>query len=149
MKLRSLVPNSCIHESVSDIPMIGPPIAFEDRSREYINRSQICTWMQNWEWGRAVSFLGIFVSNFRDSAFAVHMKDLKPWEVHDFVPQTRQYWMIYRGPGFLAVLWFGSPPNPSNLPLPTSSTGDKQEYWERETTFWRGVGGGGETACAP
>jgi hypothetical protein len=25
---------------------------------------------------------------------------------------TREYWMIYRGPGFLAVLWFGSSPTP-------------------------------------
>jgi hypothetical protein len=27
-----------------------------------------------------------------------------------FVRYTREYWMIYRGPGFLAVLWFGSSP---------------------------------------
>ncbi len=32
-------------------------------------------------------------------------------------PPTREYWMIYRGPGFLAVVWFGSssllPPFPA------------------------------------
>ena len=28
--------------------------------------------VENWERGRAVSFLGIFVSNFRYSAFAVY-----------------------------------------------------------------------------
>jgi hypothetical protein len=28
------------------------------------------------------------------------------------ISQTREYWMIYRGPGFLAVLWFGSTPSP-------------------------------------
>jgi hypothetical protein len=25
---------------------------------------------------------------------------------------TREYWMIYRGPGFLTVVWFGSSPAP-------------------------------------
>ncbi len=35
-----------------------------DRSWEYINRSQIHE-LRNWERGRAVSFLGIFVSNSR------------------------------------------------------------------------------------
>jgi hypothetical protein len=25
---------------------------------------------------------------------------------------SREYWMIYRGPGFLAVAWFGSSPTP-------------------------------------
>ncbi len=77
MKFRGLVPNFCVHVSVSNlyIPTIGPPtficyIAFADRSWEYINRSQIHE-CRNWEQGRAVSFLGIFVSNFRHSAFAV------------------------------------------------------------------------------
>ncbi len=31
-------------------------------------------------------------------------------------PSHREYWMIYRGPGFLAVVWFGSSPNPPPLP---------------------------------
>ncbi len=55
------------------ILMIDPPffaVLFVDRSWEYINRSQIHE-CRNWEWGRTVSFRGIFVSNFRDSAFAV------------------------------------------------------------------------------
>ncbi len=30
---------------------------------------------------------------------------------------VRQYWMIYRGPGFLAVVWFGSTPTPFSLLL--------------------------------
>ncbi len=35
----------------------------------------------------------------------------------------REYWMIYRGLGFVAVVWFGSSP-PSSPPLPSvSSTG--------------------------
>ncbi len=29
---------------------------------------------------------------------------------------TREYWMIYRGPGFLAVIWFGSFPTSSPSP---------------------------------
>jgi len=43
----------------------------EDQSWYYINRSpkHECS---NWERGRAASFLGIFVSNFRYSVFAVH-----------------------------------------------------------------------------
>ncbi len=51
---------------------------------------------------------------------------------------TREYWTIYRGPGFLAFVWFGSTPNPLLPPLPSvSSTGDTQEDWEREATCWR------------
>ncbi len=41
--------------------------------------------------------------------------------------KSGQYWMIYRGPGFLEL----SPPPP-----PVSSTGDTQEDWERNTC-WR------------
>ncbi len=45
--------------------------------------------------------------------------------------------MIYRGPCFLAVICFGSSPNPFS-PFPSvSSTGDTQEDWERETSCWR------------
>jgi hypothetical protein len=77
MKLRGVIPNFCIPIPVSDlyIPTIRPPMFlywFADRSWEFINRSQIhgC---RNWGRGRAVSFLGIFVSNFRYRAFAVHI----------------------------------------------------------------------------
>ncbi len=63
------------------IPTIGPSIfcciAFADRLWEYKNRSQIHECI-NWERGRAVSFLGIFVSNFRDSAFGVCMPNQQP-----------------------------------------------------------------------
>ncbi len=41
-------------------------IALADLSWEYINRSQIHE-CRNWEQGRAVPFLGIFLSNFRYS----------------------------------------------------------------------------------
>ncbi len=30
---------------------------------------------------------------------------------------NREYWMIYRWPGFLAVIWFGSTPSPSPSPV--------------------------------
>jgi hypothetical protein len=72
MKLRGLVPNFHIHTSVSDlyIPTIGSLIL--DQSWEYINRSQIHE-CRNWERGRVVSFLGIFVSNFRYSVCAVRI----------------------------------------------------------------------------
>jgi hypothetical protein len=51
--------------------------------------------------------------------------------------------MIYRGTGFLAVVWLRLLPRPF-FPLPPVS--DTQKDWERETTFWwEGVGkGGGE-----
>ncbi len=32
-----------------------------------------------------------------------------------------KYWTIYRGPGFLAVVWFGSSPSPP-LPLPSATS---------------------------
>ncbi len=53
---------------------------------------------------------------------------------------SREYWMIYRGPGFLAIVWFGSSSTPHLQSV--SSTGDTQEYWERETTCLREKGGG-------
>ncbi len=54
---------------------------------------------------------------------------------------AREYWIVYRGPGFLALIWFGSSPAPSH-PLPSvSSCCDTQEDGERETTFWQGGGG--------
>ncbi len=68
MKLRGLVPKFDIHVYVSDlyIPSIGLQTKYSkiaDRLWEYINYSQIheCIY---WERGRAVSFLGIFVSNY-------------------------------------------------------------------------------------
>jgi hypothetical protein len=42
----------------------------------YINRSQIQE-CGNWDWGRAISFLGIFVSNFRYCVFAVSALNLR------------------------------------------------------------------------
>jgi hypothetical protein len=79
-KLLGISPNFHIDVSVSDLytPTIGPPFFTEaDRSWEYINRSpkHEC---RNWERGRAVSFLEIFVSNVRYSIFAVPGYDTLP-----------------------------------------------------------------------
>jgi hypothetical protein len=70
IKERGLVPNFCIHVSVNNlyIPPISRFIYSHDRSDyfvvwEYINRSQIHE-CRNWVRGHAVSFPGIFVSNF-------------------------------------------------------------------------------------
>jgi hypothetical protein len=74
-KLCSLNPNLHIRVSVSDfyIPTVGPPIFLQqnrqtDRWNICINRlpKHEC---RNWK--KAVSFLGIFVSNFRCSAFVM------------------------------------------------------------------------------
>jgi hypothetical protein len=73
MKLRDLVPNFHIHVSVSDlhIPTIGPQtqnskIGGPIVEKLYINHLQIHE-SRIWKRGSAVSFLGIFVSNFRYS----------------------------------------------------------------------------------
>jgi hypothetical protein len=50
--------------------------------------------------------------------------------------------MIYKGPGFLAVVWYGSSPAPFPLLTFVNSTGDKEEDWERETICWQKRGGG-------
>ncbi len=58
----------------------------------------------------------------------------------------REYWTIYRRPGFLAVVWCGSTPTPCP-PLPSvSSISNTQEDWERVATCWweRGKGVGVE-----
>ncbi len=50
--------------------------------------------------------------------------------------------MIYRGPGFLGVLWFGSYTTPSTLSRQEARPAT-QEDWERETTCWQEKGGRG------
>ncbi len=48
---------------------------------------------------------------------------------------VREYWMIYRGPGFLAVVWFGFSP----IPFPLPATYRKNE---KERQLADGMGGG-------
>ncbi len=66
----------------------------------------------------------------------VSYKGMREWGTR------REYWIIYRGPCFLAVLWFVSSPTPSPLPS-ISSTDDTQEDWERKTSCERERRGGG------
>ncbi len=55
----------------------------------------------------------------------VHCKqnyETVPWRTFrliklQWIVSVREYWMIYRGPDFPAVVWFGSSPNPSPPPL--------------------------------
>jgi hypothetical protein len=71
-ELRDLSPNFYICVSVSDlyIPRIGPPTCFLqqnsqiDRGNTVFNRSQTHA-CGNWDCGRTIPFLGIFVSNFQ------------------------------------------------------------------------------------
>ncbi len=50
-------------------------VCVADRLWEYVNRSQIHE-CRNWKRGRAVSFMGIFVSNFWYSALAVYISQI-------------------------------------------------------------------------
>ncbi len=79
-ELRVLSPNFHIHVSVSDlyISTIGPFIFLQqnmqtDRGNTYIIRTQTHE-CRNWDCGRSVPFLGIYISNFRYSIFAVSGK---------------------------------------------------------------------------
>jgi hypothetical protein len=71
-ELRWLSTNFHIHVSVSDlyIPRIGPHISCSRIGKEYIKCSQTHE-CGNWECGRAIPFMGIFVSNFWYCFFAV------------------------------------------------------------------------------
>jgi hypothetical protein len=56
----------------------------------------------------------------------------------------REYWMIYRWPGFLAVIRFGSVHNPSPPPLPSASCLSFSVFLcVAGRAYWR-VGGGDE-----
>ncbi len=66
------------------IYIIGPPIFLQQNSqtdlREYLKRSPKHEWLyRNWERGRAVSFLEMFVSNFWYSVFAVRPSTFIFW----------------------------------------------------------------------
>ncbi len=67
-------PHSCVCER-SMIPTYGSPIFLQQnrqtdqRNTVYVNRSQEHE-CRNWDWSRAVPFLGIFVSNFRNCVSA-------------------------------------------------------------------------------
>jgi hypothetical protein len=71
IKLCSLIPNFYLHVSVSDlyIPTIGQKTLYIKIGGPSvgIHKWLIDTGYRNWEQGHAVSFLKIFVSNFRYS----------------------------------------------------------------------------------
>jgi hypothetical protein len=72
---QSQLPHSCVYERLiysHDRSTYFPAAEYAYRLWEYINRTpkHEC---RNWDCGRAVPFLGIYVSNFRYSIFAVHL----------------------------------------------------------------------------
>jgi hypothetical protein len=76
-ELRGLSPSFHIHASVSDlyVPRIDPHIFLQqnrqaDLGNMYINRSQTHE-CGNWDQGRAIPFLSIFVSNFQNRLCSV------------------------------------------------------------------------------
>ncbi len=71
MKLGDLVIMFCLpipHSCICERFIYSHDQSVKDQLREYINRSQIHK-CRNWERGCAVSFLGIYVLNFRDSVY--------------------------------------------------------------------------------
>ncbi len=59
----------------------------------------------------------------------------------------REYWMIHRGPGFLAVVWFGSSP-PALPPFPLRKLGLRHTGGLRKRDNWL-IGEGGGVAMEP
>ncbi len=57
--------------------------------------------------------LGFFFTYYGMQAVLIFLCENIHW--------SRYYWMVYIGPSFLAVVWFGSPPHPLPPPLPSAS----------------------------
>jgi hypothetical protein len=78
--------------------------------------------------------------------FYLRSFEIRSWDCCFLFPEIvtdSEYWTIFRGPGFLAVVGLGS--SPTLPPLPSvSSIGETQENWEKETTCWREGEGAGE-----
>ncbi len=68
---------------------------------------------------------------------------LNLWPRKRFVDR-RGYWMIYRGPGFLALVWFGNSPTPSPPSL-VSKIDRRHRKTEKERNLAVDWGGGGAT----
>ncbi len=68
----------------------------------------------------------------------------KSWNILPIRNSDREYWMLYRvfrGPGYLAVFWFGSSPIPSPpLPLDRRHTGRLRKRDDLLTWEGEGVG---------
>ncbi len=54
--------------------------------------------------------------------------------------EDREYWMIYRGPGFLPIVWFGPSPSPSSVGI-LSLFSKSSSVSQVELTDGRGGGG--------
>ncbi len=50
---------------------------------------------------------------------------------------TREFWMSYRGPGFIAVVWFGSSPAPSHSPVSKLYLFISLPACRRGRAYWR------------
>jgi hypothetical protein len=84
LNLQGLIPTSHIHVSVSDIyiPRIGLPILL------------LVHECRNWKRGRAVSFLGIFVSNFPHSFFAVLLNRMGHFQEKEKMIKAIIAWLL-------------------------------------------------------
>ncbi len=70
---------------------------------------------RRWSWASWYSILSGWFSQLCELGegavmFVVKEHSVASLYLHSFYVSPREYWMIYGGPGFLAVLWFGSPP---------------------------------------
>ncbi len=102
------------------------------------------------------------ISRIRSPGSNPHMENISSLQIIEIKPLififlffwggwvcTREYWMIYRGPDFLMIVWLGSSPTPfspspvSKLPLYFSLP-----VWRRQSllTAEREKGGGGGVA---
>ncbi len=84
----------------------------------------------------------------------VHLLEMRPpvprvWPHSDLkidrecrLDRIREYWIIHRGPGFLAVVWFDSSFNPSS-PVSKLSLFHSLPECLCCRAYWRGGGGGG------
>jgi hypothetical protein len=86
-------------------------------------------------------WLGIFVQ----TVMRISICRLTQYERSYLPSYSREYWTIYGGPGFLAVIWFGSTPTLSPLPTSVSWVGETHEVCDRESTCWRERGEGTES----
>jgi hypothetical protein len=147
MKLRGLFPNSYNLVSAERFIYSQDRSAYleqKNRQTDPGNKSLTNTWM--WKLGdRLLSFC---FGNKEAAQFHFYEYiNRNPIFILDshrpficsviYMVWPRDYWMIYKRPGFLAVVWFGSSPPSPPLPPSVSSIGDTKEDWERETTWWR------------
>ncbi len=99
-ELHGLRPNFQIHVSVSDlyIPRIGPHTSCSRIGRSTVGIYKTCSQThesRNWDCGREIPFLEIFVSNFRYQFFAVQ------WEFKQ--ANTTYQFINHEGIGYISL----------------------------------------------